>query len=518
MSNPIILTIDFGTQSVRVGLFDKKGNVLAIEKEKYNPPYFSNKPGYAEQNPNCFFETMCKCGQRIKEKNPDLLKDIIGVSLTCFRDSAVLLDKNLNVIRPCILWLDQRDVDVKEKLPISSRLAFKLVGMTDTIILNQKRTMSHWIKQNEPENWAKMYKYVAISTYFNYLLTGELKDSPSNQAGHYPIDFKNREWYKSDKNLKGQIFGVKRVYLCDLVPVGGTIGYISKEASEKTGIPEGLPLFSCGSDKSCETLGVGALDENVASISYGTASTVEVSVKKYHDSEKFLPSYPACIPDYYNMDVQIYRGYWMLNWFAKEFAQDDTVESAIEKNVVLDKLNERLMEIPAGSDGLVLQPYWGPGLRRPLAKGAIIGFSDIHTREHLYRAIIEGIGYALREALEGFQKTLHHKIDYLMISGGGSQSDAICQITADLFGLPVSRVQTFETSSLGAGISGFLAAKEFSSPDKAVQAMVHKTDLFKPNMDTHKQYDYLFYNAYLKMYPNLKDIYKNIKAYGKKKF
>lgn len=518
MKQPLILTIDFGTQSVRVALFNKKGETIALEKQRYSPAYFSTKPGYAEQNPDYYFDCMCRCSLALKTKNSNFMNDIVGVSMTCFRDTAVLLDKQMKVIRPSILWLDQRQAEAKEKMPLLSRVAFRLVGMTDTIVLNRKRTVAHWIKENEPEIWAKVHKYVSISTYFTYLLTEQLKDSPSNQAGHYPIDFKNRAWYKSDKSMKGQIFGISHDKLCELIPVGEIIASISKKASELTGIPYGLPLFSVGSDKSCETLGTGVLNDDVGSISYGTASTIEVTTKKYHDSEKFLPSYPACIPNYYNMDVQIYRGYWMLNWFVDQFAGGESIESAIEKAVILEEMNKKMMSISPGSDGLVLQPYWGPGLRRPLAKGAIIGFSDVHTKEHLYRAIVEGIAYALRDALEGFEKTLHHKITSLMISGGGSQSDAICQITADVFGLPVSRVQTYETSSLGAAIAGFLAAKVFATPDEAIKSMVQKTDTFVPDMHIHRKYDYLFHNAYQQMYPNLKTIYRKIKEYNSIEF
>ena len=148
------------------------------------------------------------------------------------------------------------------------------------------------------------------------------------------------------------------------------------------------------------------------------------------------------------MEVQIYRGYWMLSWFSKNFCSELIDEAKIQEMAVEELLNKELSKIPPGSDGLVLQPYWGPGLRRPLAKGGIIGFSDVHTRAHLYRAIIEGIAYALKEGLEGIEKSQKHKVKELRISGGGSQSDAICQITADVFNLPVSRVQTFETTSL----------------------------------------------------------------------
>jgi sugar (pentulose or hexulose) kinase len=216
------------------------------------------------------------------------------------------------------------------------------------------------------------------------------------------------------------------------------------------------------------------------------------------------------------MEVQIYRGYWMLSWFSKNFASEVIDEAKIQKMAVEELLNKRLGEIPPGSDGLVLQPYWGPGLRRPLAKGGIIGFSDTHTREHLYRAIIEGIGYALKEGLLSIEKSQHHKVKELRISGGGSQSDIICQITADIFNLPVSRVQTFETTSLGAAIATFTALGEFESIDVAIKEMSHKSVTFVPNEEVHKQYNFLYKKAYVTLYPHAKDIYKEIKRYNNK--
>ena len=175
-----------------------------------------------------------------------------------------------------------------------------------------------------------------------------------------------------------------------------------------------------------------------------------------------------------------------------------------------------MVKIAPGSDGLILQPYWGAGLRRPLAKGAVIGFSDRHTSVHLYKAIVEGIAYALREGMEYFEKhRTHKKVEMVRIAGGGSRSDAICQITSDIFGLPVSKIQTDECSSLGAAISGFLAAGEFASPEDAVKAMVHQSRVFTPNMENHRKYNFLFEKVYMKMFPNLKNSYKDLKEYEK---
>jgi sugar (pentulose or hexulose) kinase len=254
----------------------------------------------------------------------------------------------------------------------------------------------------------------------------------------------------------------------------------------------------------------------MASISYGTASSIEVTNRKYIEPETFLPAYPACIPGFYNMEVQIYRGYWMLTWFVKEFAEGEAKEAAIQKMAAEEVLNKHLMEIPPGSQGLVLQPYWGPGLSRPEAKGAIVGFSDYHTKIHIYRAIIEGIAYGLREGLEGIERRQHKKIKQIMVSGGGSRSDAICQITADIFGVPVSRVQTYETASLGTAILAFVADGQFESYEEAVEEMVHKNTTFYPNKEAHEQYDYLYNKVYEKMYPRLRGIYKSVRKFNRK--
>lgn len=516
MADSLILTIDFGTQSVRVSIFDKEGTPLAQAKEKYNPAYFSKLPNYAEQDPDVYFKALCDCSKKVVSENPDLVKRVAGVSLTCFRDSAVLLDKDDKIIRPMILWLDQRMAECKKPLPLFSRFLFRLVGMTNAINFNRKRSVANWIRENEPENWKRVDKFLPISTYFIWRLTGNFKDSASNCVGHYPIDFKKKQWYRNPmKHLKGQVFGIERSMLPEIVEEGKILGKVTKEAAALTGLPEGLVLYASGSDKSCETLGLGVIDDRTGAISYGTASTIETTRTRYTESETFLPGYPSCIPGYYNMDIQIYRGYWMINWFLKEFGGKN-IPDLITADASAEEFNQKLGSVAPGSDGLVLQPYWGPGLSRPLAKGAIIGFSDAITQEHFYRAIIEGIAYALREGLEHFEHKIHHSIGALRVSGGGSQSDQICQITADIFGRPVTRVQTAETSSLGAAISGFLAIGVYKDAEDAVKAMVHPKETFYPDEEAHKKYNYLYEKAYRLMFPRLKGIYANIKEFGRR--
>jgi sugar (pentulose or hexulose) kinase len=514
-NDPLVLTIDFGTQSVRAAIFDKHGDSLAMEKKKYDPPYYSKMPNYAEQNPELYWDCLCEVTNKLSKEHSDLVKKAVGMCVTCFRDSAVLLDKNLKVIRPMILWLDQRTAECINKLPFIDRALFTLVGKYETIASNRRHSMPNWFIENEPENWARVDKYVNISTWFIYRFSGELKDSSSNYTGHYPLDFKHRRFIEHpEKDLTAQIFSLKRSMLCDLVPEGSLMTHISKKGAQETGLPEGMPIYASGSDKACETLGLGVITDRKVAVSYGTASSIETTRRKYTEPEPFLPGYPACIPNLYNMEIQVYRGYWMINWFLKEFG-GRSAEKATITGARIEDFNRKLPTVPPGCDGLVLQPYWGPSLSKPLAKGAIIGFSDSITNEHFYRAIIEGIAYALRDSMECFEKKLHHKMEEIRVSGGGSQSNEICQITADIFNRPVSRVQTFENSSLGAAISGFLAVGAYKTPEEAVSNMVRVRDTFIPNKENQEKYDYLFKHVYAKMYPRLRFIYADIKAFNR---
>lgn len=203
----------------------------------------------------------------------------------------------------------------------------------------------------------------------------------------------------------------------------------------------------------------------------------------------------------------------MVSWFKEEFAHLEKTLAA-EKRIAVEALFEELIhDIPAGSLGLMLQPYWAPGLKvpGPEAKGAIIGWGDAHTRAHMYRAILEGLVYALREGGERIEKRSRQPIKSLLISGGGSQSDTAMQIAADVFGKPAVRPHLFETSALGAAIDGAVGVGLYSDFDSAVQAMTRPGKTFEPISQNHQIYDELYTRVYKKMYAKLQHFYKEIR-------
>ena len=505
---PLALTIDFGTQSVRVTIFNKQGDMLAMKRKVYEPTYHSEKPGYAEHDASFYWENLRDVTQQLKRDEPELLSQVTTSAMTAFRGTAIMLDAKKKPVRKVILWLDQR-MATFEPFSLFHNIAYRFLGLYQTAKLNSKRTMARWVRQNEPDTWKKVKYYVALSTYFNFLLTGELTDSAANMIGHYPLDFITSKWYKPS-HIKAAIFNIPISMLVPLKKPGEILGRISKEASLYLGLPQGLPIYAAGPDKAAETLGTGCLTNDVANLSYGTSVSMTIPSKKYIEPEPFLPGYPSSLPNLYNIEVHINRGYWMISWFRDNFAHKETAEAMIDKMAVEEKLNEQMMKIPPGSEGLVLSPYWGPGLRRPEAKGAIIGWSDVHTKVHLYRAIVEGVAFGIQEGFLGMQKRMKHHVKEIRVSGGGSKSNAICQITADIFNLPVSRVQTNETSSLGTAVAAFLASKDFNSPEEAVASMVRVTQTFTPNQEAGKRYAYLYKKVYAKIYPKLIGLYRDL--------
>ncbi len=174
-------------------------------------------------------------------------------------------------------------------------------------------------------------------------------------------------------------------------------------------------------------------------MSYGTTATINTTSKRYVEPIRLMPPYPSALPGHYSTEVMIYRGFWMVSWFKREFGLRErkiAEERGIEPEALFDEL---VKAVPPGSMGLMLQPYWSPGVRQPgpEAKGSIIGFGDVHTRSHIYRAILEGLAYALREGKEKIEKRSGVKIRKLRVAGGGSQSDAAMPVPEALFrGLP----------------------------------------------------------------------------------
>jgi sugar (pentulose or hexulose) kinase len=511
-----LLAIDNGTQSVRALLFDPQGKLVAKHRVPIEP-YYSDAPGMAEQKPHVFWDAVCQACQGLWQQPSVSKGSIAAVALTTQRGTVINVDQNGRPLRPAIIWLDQRRTEGLPLLGGFWGLAFALMRASETVAYLRAEAEANWIRTNQAEIWKSTYKYLLLSGYLTFLLTSRFVDSVGCQVGYIPFDYKGQRWARK-WDWKWKALQTDRSLLPDLIPQGELLGQITHQASEATGIPVGLPLVAAAADKACEVLGSGALEPNVACLSYGTTATINTTHGKYIEVIPLMPPYPAVEPGFYNLEVQVYRGYWMVSWFKHEFGLREmrtAEERGVEPEVLFDEL---VQAVPPGSEGLVLQPYWSPGLRHPgpEARGAIIGFSDVHTRAHVYRAILEGLAYALRQGKDLTEKRSDVPITNLRVAGGGSQSNAAMQLTADVFGMDAVRPSLYEASGLGAAIVAAVGAKIHSDFKTATAEMTRMGERFEPDPKTHEIYDEFYREVYLKMYNRLRPLYRTIRRISTK--
>ncbi len=511
MKGEHLLAIDVGTQSTRAMIFDLRGNLVAISRVPIEP-YYSTAPGLAEQDPQVFWNAVCEACNKLWQMPGVVKENIAGVALTTQRSTLINVDKEGKPLRPAIHWLDQRRTTGVKPVGGMWGLLFKVAGMSETVAYLQAEAEGNWLQKNQPEIWANTYKYLLLSGYLTMRLTGRFADSVGCIVAYVPFDYKKQDW--SGKNdWKWQAVPVEKEMLPELVKPAEQIGVITAEAAAATGIPEGLPLIAAAADKACEVIGAGCLDPSTPCLSFGTTATINTTLDRYLEVIPLIPPYPSAVPGSYSLEIQIYRGFWMVSWFKREFGLSEE-RLAAQRGVAAEELFDDLVNaVPPGSLGLTLQPYWSPGLKvpGPEAKGAVIGFGDVHTRAHLYRSILEGLAYALREGAERTSKHTHVPIKEVRVSGGGSQSKAAMQLTADIFGLPATRPHVFETSGLGAAIDAAVGLKLHPDFATAVQEMTHKGQTFEPIRENQAVYNELYNRVYLRMYNRLKPLYDEIR-------
>ena len=511
MSKTYILAIDNGTQSVRALLFDLHGN-LVDKSQVAIDSYQSPQPGWVENDPEVFWQALCQACQHLWANTSVPKSAVAGVVITTQRATTIALDKVGQPLRPAIIWLDQRRTEHTTKLKWWWEAAFKLIGMRDTVNHFQKEAEANWIAHHQPDIWAKTDKYLLLSGYLNYRFTGRFVDSVASQVGYIPFDYKKGCWAAAS-DWKWQAMPIKPSMLPELVPAGTIIGKVNAQVALDTGIPEGMPVIAGAADKACEVIGAGCLTPEIACLSYGTTATVNTTTPKYLEATPFIPPYQAAVPNHYNTEIQITRGFWMVSWFKEQFGLHER-QVALERGVAPETLFDELVNaVPPGAQGLMLQPFWSPGLKLPgpEAKGAIIGFGDVHTRAHLYRSILEGLAYALRDGAERTRQRSGVAIREIRVAGGGSQSKAAMQISADIFGLPTANPHVYEASGLGAAID--LAVGLGLQPNfaRAVADMTRQSRQFEPNPTHQKVYTELFERVYKKMYGRLKPLYEEIR-------
>ena len=514
MSGDVIVAIDVGTQSVRAIAFDPQGSIVAGARVAIEP-YVSPRPGCAEQDPGLYWRAVGEASRRLLADPALDPARIAGATLTTQRGTVIVTDDAGTPIRPAIVWLDACRAQHPPRVGGAMGLVFRVTGLRDTVEGFAADCEANWLREAEPEAWARVRHYVGLSGFLAHRLTGAWVDSSAAQVGYLPFDYKRFRW-AAPGDWKWTVAPLERAWLPELVDPTGRLGELTADAAAHTGLPAGLPVIAAAADKACEVLGSGAVTPDVLGLSYGTAATANVTSARYVEPIPLIPPFPSAIPGSWDLETQVYRGYWMVEWFKREFGDREVAEAALRGVAPEVLFDELVRTVPAGSDGLLLQPYWSPGVRipGPEARGAVIGFNAVHTRAHLYRAILEGLAYALREGAERTAKRTGVPLTSIRIAGGGSQSPAAVQLTADVFGLPVGRAHTHETSALGAAIDAAAGLGLHPDVPTAAARMVRTAETRDPDPAVHARYEDLFRAVYRPMYGRLRPLYRELRRIG----
>lgn len=453
MGKKYIIGIDEGSQSAKVTIFDVKGHVICEDRAPLKP-YSLPKPGYVEHPDDDWWEAVCAGAKKCMEKFKGNVEDIIGIGLCTIRCCRAYLKKDGTLAQPAMSWMDIR---------VS--------------------------KPYEHVNPDVAY-ITASSGYITHRLTGEYKDTVANYEYGWPVDTDRWKWSDDPEAYKET--GMPREMLFDLVMPGEILGYVTKEAAEATGLPQGVPVVATSNDKAVEGLGTGCTGGKTACISLGTYTTAMMEGKENLKETSYVWPKFSCIPYKYFYDSNgIRRGMWTISWF-RDVLGESYVRMAQEQGMSAEELlNVEAAKVPAGSEGLMTVLEWLAPVDAQYKKGVMIGFDGRHTRGHIYRSLLEAVAMTLKKHVDDMCNEIHVSLDKIIITGGGSNSDLFMQILADVFHLPTMRNEVNGAAGMGAAICVAVATGVYGSFEEAVENMVRFKDTFCPDAENAAFYEKL---------------------------
>jgi sugar (pentulose or hexulose) kinase len=505
MSEKYIIGIDSGSQSTRVILYDSKGNRIA-KGSAAHPKMLFPQQGWVEHGVNDIWDALRAAAADMFAQFKGNVADIAGIGISSQRACFLPLDKAGNLLANPISWLDER---WRMNIPVLGQVTNDIADPMYKLFWPYY-SKANWFKFNNPEVYEKAARYLGVSGYLGYKLTGEFYESISNSMG-WPYDIINWKAFEGDAEIEAM--GMRRDQIASPVPAGTVIGKISPEAAAVTGLPEGCPVAIAAGDKQCELLGAGAIKHGQAYITLGTLSGLDIVCNEYKPSPDFsYITYLSAFHKLYNYESMANRGFLLVSWFRDNLG-DGLRAAAREAGISVEALLDREAEaIPAGSEGLVVLPDWSPSTAHPSGKGIYLGFDDRHQRGHMFRALVEGIIIQIKLGTVKMTDYLGLAVNELYIGGGGSKSNFTSQIIADVFNVPVYRTKEPENCSLGAAMCGAVGAGLYPDLTKALDGMGKKYDQFLPNKDNHGLYEALSGKVIQKLYPALENILQDLAA------
>ncbi|MBK5241793.1 FGGY-family carbohydrate kinase [Clostridium sp.] len=458
MVNQYIIAIDGGTQSTKVSIFNTLGIEVCSRTVQLREIQLGEN-GRAEHPDDDLWDSLKLAFDEMFKKFNGDKKDIIGVGLGSIRCCRALVKENGDLASPMQSWMD----------------------------LRLSRPYEH-----DDDN----VKYVTTTTgYLTYRLTGETKDTRSNYVGPWPIDPMTLEWFEDGE--KFDEFTIPREMLFDLVDPSSVMGKITAEASVATGIPVGVQVVSTANDKAVEGLGAGLVNDGTVLVSLGTYITSMMIGEENNPSTVNYWSNPGATKgDWLYESNGIRRGMSTVTWI-KDLLGSDIVNEA-EKRCMSPEgyLNVLGAEVPAGCGGLYTVLNWLASPDKLHQRGMIIGFNGTHKGQHMFRSMLEGIAFTMKNYVEAMCDERGIELSNIIVSGGGSNGELFMQIFADVFGVPAHRNVVNGSASMGAAICTALALGVYKEREEAIEHMVKRRDSFMPIYENVKIYKEMNENVY----------------------
>lgn len=487
----LYIGVDLGTSAVKLLLMDEKGKIHNIVSKEY--PLSFPHPGWSEQNPQDWKEQSLA---GIKELIADADKSqIAGISFGGQMHGLVVLDENDEVIRPAILWNDGRttketdylnEVIGKDKLSkYTANIAF--AGFTAPKIL--------WLKEQEPENFAKINKIMLPKDYLAYVLSGVHCTDYSDASGMLLLDVEHKCWSKEML----EICNVKEEQLPTLYESYEVVGNVKPEIAEELGIPTSVKVIAGAGDNAAAAVGTGTVGEGRCNISLGTSGTIFISSKKFGvDEHNALHSFDHA-DGYYHLMGCMLSAASCNKWWMDEILK--TKEYAKEQEQICKLGENKVFYLP------YLMGERSPH-NDPKARATFIGMTMDTTREDMTQAVLEGVAFGLRGSLE-VARSLGIQIERTKICGGGAKSPLWKKIVANVMNLKVDVIESEEGPGYGGAILAAVGCKEFASVEEATEKLVKIVDTVEPDAELVAKYEER-YQKFRQIYPTLKGLFQEL--------
>jgi xylulokinase len=496
----MMLGLDIGTSGAKAVLVDERGSVLASALAEY--PLSTPQPLWSEQDPADWWRGAQQALKAVLTQSGVNTSGIAGLGLTGQMHGSVFLDAEGRVIRPALLWNDQRTAAECEE--ITQRVGYeRLIQIAGNPALTGFQAPKIlWLRNHEPENYRRLARVLLPKDYIRLLLTGEAAADASDAAGTLLLDLQSRDW--SDEILSK--LEINRDWLPRVYEGPDITGVLLPQAAQALSLPAGLPVVAGGGDNAASAVGTGVVRSGVVSSSIGTSGVIFAHSDQIAlDPQGRLHTFCHAVPEKYHLMAVSLSAGGSFRWLRDLFTQAFQMASR-PGELDYTQITAGAAAVEPGAEGLIFLPYL-TGERTPhldpYARGALIGLTARHTAAHVARAVMEGVVFALRDGLE-IMRALDVPVEQIRATGGGGRSALWRQMQADIYGVEVVTLKAEEGPAYGAALLAGVGSGVYADVNAAVQQCVAVAGATQPDAGNQKAYERA-YASFTRLYPALKD-------------